>query len=212
MAIEKMIIEKVILGITLAAPIGPVSLEMIKRGLHKGFLSAFVIRLGGACGNFLCLMAAYFGLSMILNSDFMLGICGLIGSLVLLYLGLRSLLAKKVNALQFEQHSASYGLWNGLATGFILSITSPIGIMFWLGIFAATIDPTQHAQSWTGLLENSAIIIGVLLWGAFLSLLLEVGSRFLKPQYIKIITVIAGVMLMYFSIKYGHKAILLLTS
>lgn len=212
MAFEKIIIEKVILGITLAAPIGPVSLEMIKRGLQKGFLSAFVIRLGGAMGNFLCLVAAYFGLTMVLKSDFMLGVCGLIGSLVLLYLGLKSLLAKKIQALHFDEQNPSYGLLNGLATGFILSITSPIGIMFWLGIFAATIDPTQHTQSWDGLMQNSAIIIGVLLWGAFLSILLEIGSRFIKPQYIKVITTIAGIMLMYFSVKYGHKAIMLLTS
>ena len=46
----------------LAAPIGPVSLEMIQRGLKSGFLSSFVVRLGAAVGNLLCLLVSYYSI------------------------------------------------------------------------------------------------------------------------------------------------------
>ena len=48
MIINIEILNKILLGVTLAAPIGPVSLEMIQRGLKSGFLSSFVVRLGAA--------------------------------------------------------------------------------------------------------------------------------------------------------------------
>lgn len=204
-----MLMEKVVLGITLAAPIGPVSLEMIKRGLSRGFLSAFVIRLGGVIGNALCLIAAYFGLGLIMNSDLTMGVCSLGGSIVLLYLGIKSLLDKRIHHFSADQDASCFSITNGLMTGFILSISSPIGIVFWLSIFAASLDQTQSAH-WLGLLQNFTIIAGVLIWGLFLSGLLEMGKRFFNQKLINVITTIAGLMLIGFGLKFGYKAISLL--
>ncbi|MBI2790648.1 MAG: LysE family transporter [Gammaproteobacteria bacterium] len=204
-----MFFEKILLGITLAAPIGPVSLEMIKRGLNIGFLGAFVVRLGGSVGNSLCLVAAYFGLGLFMNSDLRMGICSIIGAFVLMYLGFKSLLDKRKHELKVDKNVAA-GVMNGLLTGFILSITSPIGIVFWLSIFAATLDLTVKTQSWVGLSENFTIILGVLIWGLFLSGLLELGKRFFNHKLINLITTIAGLMLIGFGIKYAYKGIVLL--
>jgi threonine/homoserine/homoserine lactone efflux protein len=124
---------------------------------------------------------------------------------------MKSFLDKRRHQLSISQDPPSYSVFNGLATGFVLSIANPIGIIFWLSIFAATLDRTQGAQSWLGLLENFAVIGGVLLWGFFLSCMLEMGKRFFNHKLIKIITTLAGVMLIAFGIKYGYKAILLLT-
>lgn len=202
-----MYLEKILLGVTLAAPIGPVSLEMIKRGLSNGFLSAFIIRLGGAIGNTLCLIAAYFGLSLISKSSSTLAICSLAGSMVLIYLGAKSFLDKRSHLLSLKLDIPKYSLGNGLLTGFILSVANPIAVVFWLGIFAATHDHSLASQNWIGLVENFAIIGGVLLWGFCLSCTLELGKRFFNQKLIQIITAIAGLMLIYFGIKYGYKAI-----
>lgn len=205
-----MFFEKILLGITLAAPIGPVSLEMIKRGLNKGFLGAFVVRLGGSLGNTLCLIAAYFGLGLLMDSDFKMGVCSLVGSFVLMYLGIKSLLDKRQHQLTVEKEHSS-GIVNGLLTGFILSITSPIGIVFWLSIFAATLDHTTQTQTWIGLVEHAAIILGVLIWGLFLSGLLELGKRYFNHKLINVITILAGLMLIGFGVKYAYKGMVLLS-
>ena len=200
-----MLLEKLLLGITLAAPIGPVSIEMIKRGLNKGFLSAFVVRLGGALGNTLCLVAAYFGATMLVDSDEKIGLCSLAGAIVLIYLGTKSLLDRRQHQYQ-PLVNQSQTLFSGALTGFILSIANPIGIVFWLSIFAASIDRSGETQVWVGLLQNFAVIGGVLIWGLMLSGLLEVGKRFFKPKWIKIITLAAGTMLIYFGLKYAYRA------
>ncbi len=201
-------IEKLLLGVALSAPIGPVSLEMIKRGLEKGFFSAFVVRLGGAVGNTLCLIAACFGLRLLMHSPTSTTLCTLCGSSILIYLGAKSLLKKKIADLPHQSSSTpTYNVSNGLITGFVLSLANPVAMVFWLGIFAASANlDASHQGSWIGLIENLPIIAGVLLWGAFLSLLLEIGNRFFNRRIILFITRVAGIMLIYFGIKYGYKA------
>ena len=203
-----MIIEKILLGISLSAPIGPVSLEMIKRGLSGGFLSAFIIRLGGSIGNMLCLVAAYFGLGLMNQSPLIMNCCGLLGSVVLIYMGAKAFLDKRNHKLKSVANTPPKTILNGLLTGFVLSIANPIGIMFWLSIFAASMN-AEHvtASSWFGLLENSTIILGVLLWGIFLSSFLELGKRYFTDKMIHLITLCAGLLLIGFGGKYGWFAI-----
>lgn len=209
-----MLLQKIILGITLAAPIGPVSIEMIKRGLNKGFFGAFVVRLGGAIGNTLCLIAAYFGASLLMTSNTKMGLCSIAGAIVLFYLGIKALLDKRAHLYQISTNQAEnpdYKLSSGLLTGFILSIANPIGIVFWLTIFAVPSDLPEETAVWLGLLQNFAVIAGVLIWGGILSGFLEVGKRFVSPKWIKGITKVAGIMLLYFGLKYAYKGIELLT-
>lgn len=206
MVFEAVVFEKIALGVTLSAPIGPVSLEMIKRGLNSGFWQAFIVRLGGAVGNTLCLVAAYFGLGLIMKSPTLTTTCSLLGSLVLVYLGLKSFMGPSKKLLPHEA-AGNYGLANGLITGFVLALLNPVSIVFWVGIYAATVDHTQGAPTWLGLLGNLSIILGVLLWGFFLSCLLEMGKRFFNEKFITLITRLAGLLLIGFGLKYGYKAI-----
>ncbi|MGE4349089.1 MAG: LysE family translocator [Candidatus Berkiella sp.] len=201
-----MLLEKIILGVTLAAPIGPVSLEMIRRGLNHGFLSAFIVRVGGAFGNTLCLIMATFGLSLLTQSPVIMNICALLGAIVLIYLGIKSLLKTKSIDVNFSEKSATHSYLSGLMTGFVVSIANPIGIMFWISIFAASYQPDAYTSHAMSLFQNSAIIVGVLLWGVLLSGLLEVGKRFFSNRFIKLITFGAGLMLVYFGLKYGIRA------
>lgn len=203
-----MIIEKILLGISLSAPIGPVSLEMIKRGLNGGFLMAFIIRVGGSLGNMLCLIAAYFGLGLMSESPQVLNFCGLLGSMVLIYMGAKALINRKNHHVRTSTARDRHTILNGLMTGFILSIVNPIGIMFWLSIFAASMSAENiRNASWFGLLENTTIILGVLLWGVFLSSFLELGKKYFTDKMIHRITLCAGILLIVFGFKYGLYAV-----
>tara|TARA_R110002110_G_scaffold415856_3_gene658464 strand:+ start:42845 stop:43471 length:627 start_codon:yes stop_codon:yes gene_type:complete len=203
-----MIIEKILLGVSLSAPIGPVSLEMIKRGLKDGFLSAFIIRLGGSIGNMLCLVAAYFGLGLMNQSPLLMSLCGLLGSVVLIYMGAKAFLDKRNHSFKHTENTGSETILNGLLTGFVLSIANPIGIVFWLSIFAASLSVEQvSTSSWFGLLENTTIILGVLLWGALLSSFLELGKRYFTDKIIHLVTLCAGLLLIGFGAKYGWLSI-----
>jgi threonine/homoserine/homoserine lactone efflux protein len=205
-----MLIEKILLGITLSAPIGPVSLEMIKRGLNRGFSAAFTIRLGAVMGNILCLLASYFGISALANSDETLALFTLAGASVLVYMGIKSIFDKRSLELRIDNEPPVYRTLNGLMTGFILALANPIAIVFWLSIFAGTIDTSKETTSWIGFLQNFSIIAGVLIWGFFLSSLLEIAKRLFNEKFLRLISKIAGAVLIWFGLKFGYKAIILL--
>lgn len=87
----EIIVTKIILGISLAAPIGPVNAEMIKRGLSTGFWGSFNVRLGGAIANIILLLLAYFGLGSIIKYPKVIFTISIIGVIALIYLGVKNI-------------------------------------------------------------------------------------------------------------------------
>ena len=195
-----MIIEKLLLGFALAAPIGPVSLEMIKRGLKQGFKEAFKVRLGGATGNTICLIVSHLSLSSLLDSPLIIGSIGFIGAVYLIIVGLNNLRLRSI-----KLHSASNKLItrienSSLLTGLILSLANPISIVFWLSIFASTYETVQ--VKWINFAEDLFIIVGVLIWGAVFSLILDLGKSYLSEKNVLRVTRIAGAFLVILGFKY----------
>src|SRR5208282_2219527 len=102
-----------------------------------------------------------------------------VGELVLIYMGITTIIKscsqKKFtsiinNHIKEQTNMSKPTLKNGLLTGMVLASASPIGIMFWLTSFAATIslDPSIEPNI-IDLLINFFIIVGVLSWGGFVS-------------------------------------------
>jgi L-lysine exporter family protein LysE/ArgO len=199
-----MLLEKILLGVTLAAPIGPVSIEMINRGLRGGFFPAFSVRLGGAIGNTLCLVGAYFGLAALSLYPSLFNSLSILGALFLFYTGTMTLLRSR-HKIPLER-SQYLEVSSALRLGVILAIVNPVGIMFWCGTFAATLSESGGV-SLSGLLENFSIILGVLLWGAALSLLLQFGRQWVRERSLRIVSACAGLLMMGYAVKYGLAAI-----
>lgn len=193
-----LIIDKIILGITLAAPIGPVSAEMIRRGLQNGFWAAFNVRLGGVIGNTLCLVITYLGLSQITSYPGVMHLLGLLGAGLLFYMGFSALLKSgKTTKVTKLQHSNF--IHNGILCGLYLAIINPVALVFWSGIFAASMEGVINV---TGFLLNLFIILGVLIWGLGLSLGLAVGKKQLNPKIILLITKFAALLMILYGVKY----------
>ena len=191
------IADKLLLGFTLAAPIGPVSVEMIKRGLRHGFLSAFSVRLGGALGNLICLLAAYYGIAHILAYPQLLNSLGIIGACLLIYMGWTTL-RKGIDLLDLE---GEIDIQNGMRWGLYLAVVNPVAFVFWPGIFAASIDPATGSTG-AGLFQNLLIILGVVLWGAGLSTVLAFGHSRLNKKVILRISQGSALLMFYFGFKY----------
>ena len=193
-----MILEKIILGITLAAPIGPVTIEMISRGLERGFWAAFQIRLGAATGNLLWLVGAFFCLSSLIQYPLIIKCISFIGSLYLIIIGIKHFKKKKVNS---TVSSTTLNLErNGLLVGFLISLVNPIGIIFWLSIFITSMG-TQEINI-INLAYNLFIIVGILLWGVVLSAILAWGKHLVTHDKLIVISRLAGVLLILLGLKY----------
>lgn len=200
------VIEYTLLGLSLAAPIGPLNCAAIRRGLSQGFWGTFSVRFGGIIGNFLCLVIAYFGLGSFLTIPWVKMTSWILGSMLLIIMGVRSIRASfKEGAFVKEEDSSNR---NAILLGLTLGIANPFAVVWWLGVFGATMSNTDVADLFTlsDFLTKCMIFVGIFGWTFFLALSMAIGKHFMTEKRFQIISVIAGLSLVYFGCVYGWQA------
>ena len=125
-----------LIGISIAAPVGPIGVLCIRRTLSNGKLAGFLSGMGAATADMVYGAIAAFGLTVITNllveNAFWLK---LIGGIFLLYLGIKTFMEKPAeNAAQAKQG----GYFSMYLSTFFLTITNPITILSFAAIFAGT--------------------------------------------------------------------------
>jgi threonine/homoserine/homoserine lactone efflux protein len=206
------LLQKILLGVSLAAPLGPVSIEVIRRGLKRGFMAAFVVALGSALGDFACLLVTYLGFARFVAIPSVKMVIWVLGSLVLLFLGTKSIIeSKNQNILQGDDVDAKGK--NAFFLGFALALANPISVVWWLGVFGVVLgDSSAEAINFASFLSNTTIILGVVLWFLFLSSFLNFGKRFINESRLRWISILAGLCLICFGLNFGYRAISILLS
>lgn len=191
------------LGITLAAPIGPVSIEVIKRGLGRGFKSAAGIGIGACIGDIFYLTVCYWGLAPFMTHLAMQLILGFLGALMLVYLGVQSIRAV-VNPHKLYQPEKNHPI----LVGIILSVLNPFTITWWFGIFGASLAVVDASDFSVNLyFKYWVIILGVFIWFSFLSGFMSYLRHSFRTNYLKYISVIAGINLIGYGIYYFVKTL-----
>lgn len=127
-----------IIGISIAAPVGPIGILCIRRTLAEGRIAGFISGLGAATADAFYGAIAAFGLTFI--SLFLLQHTlwlRLGGGIFLLFLGVRNFLAVPKDSVANETSSSKKrSLLNYYASTFLLTITNPLTILTFAAIFA----------------------------------------------------------------------------
>jgi L-lysine exporter family protein LysE/ArgO len=200
------ILQNIVLGISLAAPIGPANVAVIRRGLKYGFLPAFLVGLGVVFADMTYLLLIYFGLSNFINVPVVRTVIWICGTVVLLYLGYDSVKGyfKGVNLEDSETKTGG----NSFLIGYAINISNPMTIVWWLGVFGSTLASSLRGVSPTvALLSSLTILIGVLLWHFMMSVLLHWGKRFVSETRMKYVSLIFGLVLIGFGCHFGYTAL-----
>lgn len=200
------LLQNILLGLTLAAPIGPVNLEIIKRGLHSGFKQAFLTGAGAMCADTTYLILIFFGLTSFLNFVFMKIFLGIAGSLILIYLGVMSTIVvfRKADATENKPHRL---FKTSFVSGYVLAISSPMTIVWWTGVFGALLAAqTQTQTNISAFFSCLSILLGCFLWVFFLALALHWGKKIINEKFIRFITLIAGLFLIGFGISFLYRS------
>ena len=125
-----------LIGISIAAPVGPIGVLCIRRTLSNGKLAGFLSGMGAATADMVYGAIAAFGLTFITNllveNAFWLK---LVGGLFLLYLGIKTFLEKPADKAAQAKQGGYFSMY--LST-FFLTITNPITILSFAAIFAGT--------------------------------------------------------------------------
>lgn len=160
------LLKGVVVGIIIALPVGPVGVLCVRRTLFEGPSYGFISGLGAATADTIFGIIAGFSLTIV--RDFMLRYqdwLGAAGGAFLVAVGIKAVIEAsdaEPEPVDGEAHFAAY------ASTFALTITNPITILAFAGIFAK-IGISEGA----GFLDTGALIGGVflgsLLWWLGLS-------------------------------------------
>ncbi len=150
-----------IIGFAMAVPIGPLGALCIRKTLAEGRARGMVIGLGAATADALYGGIAAFGLTFVQDViDSHAFWVRLIGALLLLLLGLRTLRAKRADPLKFFD---SRGRWSIYVSSFLIALTNPLTIFAFLAVFA-TFGLAHDRGSAEAILVVLGIFTGSALW------------------------------------------------
>jgi len=125
-----------LIGISIAAPVGPIGILCIRRTLAEGKLKGFLSGMGAASADMVYGAIAAFGLTVVtdllVDNVFWLR---LIGGCFLLYLSVKTFLEKPANHAAQARQSRYFGAY---ISTFFLTITNPMTILSFAAIFAGT--------------------------------------------------------------------------
>ncbi|MHB1296611.1 MAG: LysE family translocator [Anaerolineae bacterium] len=193
------LIKGIVLGFSIAAPVGPIGILCIRRTLAQGRAAGFISGLGAATADACYCSIAGFGLGFL--SSLFLGAgswLNLAGSLFICYLGVATLFARP--PAEGTGTSQPTSLWRTFFSALLLTLSNPITILSFAAIYTSmqAMDATQPAIS--RMLAAGLLVTGVFsgsaLWWLTLSSFVGLVRHRFTPHWLLWTNRVAGAVLL----------------
>jgi len=185
-----------LIGISIAAPVGPIGILCIRRTLAEGRLSGLISGLGAASADAIYGMIAGFGLTFI--SGFLVAQqswLSLLGGVFLCYLGIRTFLSPpSEEAIQAESSS----LLRNYLSIFFLTLTNPMTILSFVAIFAGIGLANSSGDYTLAAILVLGVFSGSALWWLILSFGVSLFRERVSSQWMFWINRLSGVIVFSF--------------
>lgn len=153
------------------------------------------------------MIMVYIGMVHFLEIDIIQIFLWLFGGFVLIYTGMESIVGAQ--HLKLDSLRGKDSLFKCFLTGFIMSITSPLSILFWLGIYGSILAKTAQENGTSSLLiYSSMIFLGLTLWDLIVAALTNSFRRFLTIGTLRGISIISGASLVIFGVYFGYQGMM----
>ncbi|MCW5848535.1 MAG: LysE family transporter [Anaerolineae bacterium] len=207
------LIAGILLGISFCAPVGPVTIETLRRGLAGGFRPALALQLGSLIGDTTFCVLAFLGLAPLITHNLVRIPLWVGGAGVLAYLGISAL---RDALAGFDFKSVEYAalgpqpsaLTSAFRTGAAMSLTNPMAILWWVSIGGAMLASgiTDVTPAGTTAFIVS-FVLGCTLYAFFMAALMGVGRQFVRPSVFRMATALSGLALLVFGGQIGWQAL-----
>jgi threonine/homoserine/homoserine lactone efflux protein len=195
--------QGLIIGFSIAAPVGPIGILCIRRTLAEGRFSGFVSGLGAATADAVYGSIAGFGLTFV--SIFLIEKSHwlrLIGGIFLLYLGVRTFLTQTKSLTDSDNlMPQEVNLTSNYFSTFVLTLTNPLTIISFAAIFAGLGIGSSSSENY---LSALILVIGVFLgscsWWFLLSGVVGLFRQRFKQGSLIWVNRISGVIIFIFGI------------
>ncbi|MBH0172369.1 LysE family transporter [Fictibacillus sp. 23RED33] len=186
------------MGISIAAPVGPIGVLCMQRTLTQGRVVGIVSGLGAACADLIYGLIAGLGLTMV--SKFIMSQQSwiqLIGGVFLFYLGLKILSAK---ATPINGTLRKSSLSSAFFTTFLQTLTNPMTILSFAAIFAGLGIVNTHTSSISSITLIVGLFCGSAGWWLFLTFTVSIMSKRMNQKHMVMINVISGIIIGLFGV------------
>lgn len=193
------LIKGLILGFSIAAPVGPIGILCIRRSLSFGRSHGLLTGLGAATADMLYGAIAGFGLKQL--SDFLVGhemAIRLIGAVFLAYLGARIFFAKPPPARETKAQPGS--LLSSYGSSLVLTLTNPMTILSFVAAFAGLGLANASGDVLSSLFMVAGVFFGSAVWWLILSTLTAKMKQMMTSGVMAGINRLSGVLLFAFAV------------
>lgn len=194
------------LGVSLAAPIGPVKATLLNTGIKNGFFHAWLFGLGAVATDILYMLMVYFGVAQFIDSPFMKTFLWSFGFFVLMYTGIENLLTLHTVSMD-SKFRKRVRLRQSFFSGLLMALLNPLTILFWLGIYGSILVGGARALSgFQIILYSMTILLGISLVDLTMSIISSGSRKVLSTSFLKTVSFISSLSMIGFGIYFGIQA------
>ncbi len=194
----ELLFKGLLVGISIAAPVGPIGLLCIRRTLTHGIIGGMVSGLGTALADALYGCVAVLGVSLV--TAFLLGnqvYLKVLGGIFLLYLGYSTY---RNQPAQNPLPPAETGLLSFGGTAFLLTLANPQTLLSFSALYAGMGMSKENHSPETGLWLVAGIFLGSLAWWLILSSLTTILRSQMDRKWLVLIQRVSGILIAGFGI------------
>ncbi|OGO60384.1 MAG: lysine transporter LysE [Chloroflexi bacterium RBG_19FT_COMBO_49_13] len=187
-----------IIGFSIAAPVGPIGILCIKRTLTSGRKVGLASGMGAATADAFYGCVAAFGLTFI--SNFLIdqqNWLRLIGGTFLCYLGIKTFFSHPSDSSSLPNHLS---LLNAYGSTFFLTLTNPMTILSFAAIFAGLGLAKVGGGYSSAIFTVIGVYLGSSCWWVLLSTSVHIFRAKIKPAGLYWINWISGLIILGFGI------------
>jgi threonine/homoserine/homoserine lactone efflux protein len=195
-------LEGFIFGMVLQFTIGPVCLYVLNSAISSGVLTAFISVTGVTAADAVYIILAIMGVSGLGSSVKMQAYFKAIGGTVLILFGLYIVAGVFLPVLTSEPALKK----SGFIPAFLLTISNPLSIIYWSGIFALRVKKKEQSKSDQYRFGFGAVLSTLV----FLSCVVALGAVFhfyLPAVTVKVLNVLVGVAIITFGIVFFNRKV-----
>lgn len=194
-------LTNVLLGLSIALPVGTVTIEMTKQGLKNGFWHGWMVGVGGMTIDFLLMVALFLGLAPILAAPTIQTGMWLLGALFLLYIAYDSIKnADKQITIIGEKTTKK--LLSSYKNGLLVAI-SPSNLVFWISVFGTFLSSSfSEGSELSFIVAGLGILAGIQVHDIGLMSIVAGTRKVVNETFVKWVSIGAGLILSYFGIHF----------
>ncbi len=194
-------IKGFIIGISIAAPVGPIGILCIRKTLSHGKLSGFATGVGAAFADSFYAIIAAFSVAMVMNFLTVHTITiRVVAGILLVFIGVRIIYnSRKFHSSLGAIKGTRKDLLKDFISTFFLTLTNPGTIFSFIAIFAG-IGFMEYSGIFLPVIMVLGVFLGSLAWWGFLSYIVSLTKHKITPRTLRNINLSSGALIIAFGI------------